>query len=77
MAFYDQLTTAELTTLKTNTLAAINSVLTAGQAMGADGRTLTQASLPELRATLKEITTALDRKANTGIRFKRIVPSGL
>lgn len=52
------LTAAELTTLRTNTLAALNGVLTGAQSYSLGGRTFTKADIRELRETLAEISHA-------------------
>jgi len=74
MSLWDQLTTAELETMKTDLLAAIHATLTKGQAVSAEDRALRRTELSELRASLKEVLQALDRKSNSGIQFSHVVP---
>ena len=53
------MTSAELTTLRANTLAEMNNLMTAGQSYSISGRSHSRANLAQLRDTLGEINHAL------------------
>ena len=75
MAWYNELTEAELTTLKENLLTEINNILTVGQDVSVEARRKMRAQLPQVRETLKEVCLALQNKSNSGgIKPQRIVP---
>ncbi len=60
MADFDlsNLTAEELATLRTNTLAAINGILTSAQSYSMHGRSFTKADLPTLYQSLSDISDA-------------------
>lgn len=74
MAWYDQLTTAELETLKAAALAEIEAIATRGQFVSADGKTKTHAHIGQIREMLKDICEALERKTAGGIPCRQAVP---
>jgi len=74
MAWYDQLTTAELETLKASALAELDAITTRGQFVSADGKVKTHAQIGQIRDLLKEICEAIERKTAGGIPTRRAVP---
>jgi hypothetical protein len=60
------MTSAELTTLRTNTLAAINTAMTAGASYSIGGRSHSR-NLAQLNDTLAEVNYALQIAAGTRV----------
>lgn len=74
MAWYDELTVAELTTMKENLLAEMNAISIRGQEISTEDLRKRRADLAQIRESLKEICGALNKRSNGGIQAMRIVP---
>ena len=67
---FSGLTLAELTTLRTNALTALNAILAGGgQSYSMMGRSFTRANLSELARVITAITEAIDLQAGTQTRL--------
>jgi hypothetical protein len=62
------LTSAQLATLQTETLAAISGILGGAQSYSMAGRSFTKADLGQLRTTLQEINYAIQHTDGTLVR---------
>jgi hypothetical protein len=67
-------TLAQLDDQLTEVRSAISAVLTGGQALGVNGRTLSRASLAELREMERDLEHRIARINRGGIRLGRVVP---
>lgn len=65
---------ADLQTMRDNVIAAINSILTNGQAVGHGGRNMTRADLKELREMRSDLDREIAARERGGISWTQGAP---